>query len=157
MEQKILVPVDGSGTSSHALDVAAGLARTLHAQMVLAFVIDAGRAARLTFGEPALIDGAYDALRDEGEHVLAQAKSRVARLVPNASAIVAYGNPADEIEKMTEQVKATMVVMGSHGRTGLQHALMGSVAEGVIRSARVPVVVVPRERKRSEEREPLTA
>lgn len=157
MEQTLLVPVDGSRTSRHALDVAISLARTLNARMVLVFVIDAGRAARLTFGEPALIDGAYDALRDEGEHVLAEASARVAPLVPGTSKLLAYGNPADEIERMAEQVDATMIVMGSHGRSGLQHVLMGSVAEGVIRSAKVPVVVVPRERNHSKKSEPLSA
>jgi nucleotide-binding universal stress UspA family protein len=157
MEQKILVPLDGSQSSIRALDVAVNLARTLHARIVLAYVIDDAKAARLTFGEPALIDGAYDALRDDGERYLAEALARVASLVPKTTKILAYGNPADEINKMAKQVNATMIVMGSHGRTGLQHALMGSVAEGVIRNAAVPVVVVPGERVRAIDTERVSA
>ncbi len=151
-QQRILVPVDGSEYALNALDVASGLARALSAELLLCHVIDSSRAARLSFGVPALLDGCYDALRADGERYLADAASRAKRAVGNAEAILAYGDPSREIQTIAAQKHATMIVMGTHGRTGLVHLLMGSVAEGVTRAASVPVVVVPLKREGAGER-----
>ncbi|HEY9085873.1 MAG TPA: universal stress protein [Candidatus Tyrphobacter sp.] len=146
MNQKILVPLDGSNGSMRALDAALDLARSLHAEVLLAHVIDSAKAARLSFGEPALIDGCYDALRDDGKRILAEALARTRLAAANVSTILAYGNPTEELERIAVQANATMIVIGSHGRTGLSRLVMGSVAEGVVRIASVPVMVVPPER-----------
>ncbi len=143
MKQRILVPVDGSEGSLQALRSAIDLARTLNAEILLAHVIDSAKAARLSFGDPALIDGCYDVLNDDGKRLLAEAMVRVKPTIAAASTILAYGNPVEEIERIAVQSEATMIVMGTHGRTGLAHLVMGSVAEGVLRISPVPVMVVP--------------
>ncbi|MHB8432531.1 MAG: universal stress protein [Candidatus Tyrphobacter sp.] len=150
--QRILVPVDGSAFALGAVDVAIELARGLSAELLLCYVIDSGRAARLSFGDPALLDGCYDALRADGERYLADAVARVEAADGKATTILAYGDPSQEIQTIAAQKNATMIVMGTHGRTGLLHLLMGSVAEGVMRAASVPVVVVPPKREAAEER-----
>jgi len=53
------------------------------------------------------------------------------------------GIPYKEVVRMTEELDADLVVMGTHGRTGLKHLLLGSVAERVVRSSKVPVITVP--------------
>jgi nucleotide-binding universal stress UspA family protein len=53
------------------------------------------------------------------------------------------GTPADMIKKTCDEWEASLIVIGTHGRTGLSHILMGSVAERVIRHSPVPVLVVP--------------
>ncbi len=151
-QQRILVPVDGSEYALNAVDVASGLARALSAELLLCHVIDSGRAARLSFGEPALLDGSYEALRADGERYLADATARAKRAAQNATSILAYGDPSREIQTIAAQKDATMIVMGTHGRTGLRRLLMGSVAEVVMRAASVPVVAVPPKRDVARER-----
>ncbi len=153
MKGKILVPVDGSENSLRALDLAVELAGTAKANLELCAVVDTGRMARLSFGEPQLEGGAYEALNREAENDL---KSAVARAQTKGGGapdtVVACGDPATEIEAEAAKCGASMIVMGTHGRTGLQHLVMGSVAEGVVRHATVPVLVVPRRRdKKSTE------
>lgn len=150
MSDVILVAIDGSEYALRSLDVAIGLAQPAHAQLVLCSVIDSARAARLSFGEPALVDGCYDALRADSEYYIDQAMQRAALAHVKASSVIAYGDPANEIEKVAEQKHAGMIVMGTHGRTGLLHIVLGSVAEGVMRHASVPVVVVPPNRASAE-------
>lgn len=146
MKQRFLVPVDGSGYSLRALDVAAQLAKTMNAELVLCNVVDSGRAARLSLGDPGLVEGCYDALRADGAYYLDQALQRATLAKVDATTVLAYGDPSEEIEKLAAERGASMIVMGTHGRTGLLHLVMGSVAEGVMRHAGVPVVVVPPER-----------
>ncbi len=142
MKQKLLVPIDGSQPSLRGLDVAIGLARTMDADIVLVHVVDNTKVARLSYGEPSVVEPLFEELRQEGERYLAEAEAAIKSGIVTSSQ-VAYGNPADEIGKIASEIGASMIVMGSHGRTGLRHLLMGSVAEGVIRNAKVPVVIVP--------------
>ena len=57
--------------------------------------------------------------------------------------IILFGRPQDEIVKCAEDQKADLIIMGTHGRTGLAHFLVGSVAERVVRTSKVPVLTVP--------------
>ena len=151
MKSTILVPIDGSENSLRALDVAIELARAMKANLELCAVVDTARMAKLTFGEPQLEGGAYDALNGEAEMDLKTAVARLmARGIEKPDTLVACGDPATEIELQADRCGASMIVMGTHGRTGLQHLVMGSVAEGVMRRATVPVVVVPPQRDRKE-------
>jgi len=81
--------------------------------------------------------------RDHGEEALA----RLHDLIPEAfrgiwEAEVAAGQPAETIVRVARERNADLVVMGTHGRTGLQHVLLGSVAEKVVRLAPCPVLTV---------------
>jgi nucleotide-binding universal stress UspA family protein len=146
MNEKILVPVDGSEYSIRALDAAADLASTLHATLVICEVVDVNRAATMSFGEPQLVQGCIDALRVECEAGVKQAVERVTPRVAGVESRVATGNVVEEILKLATETGAKWIVMGSHGRTGLNRLLMGSVAEGVLRHAPVPVMIVPPQR-----------
>lgn len=146
MNQKILVPVDGSDYSIRALDAAADLASTLQATLVVGEVVDVNRAATMSFGEPQLVQGCLDALRVECDASVKQAVERVTPRVAGVESRVVTGNVVEEILKMATETGAKWIVMGSHGRTGLNRMLMGSIAEGVLRHSPVPVMIVPPER-----------
>lgn len=152
VKQTFLVPLDGSEHSLRAFDLAAELAASMQAELVLCHVVDSGRAARLSLGNPGLIEGCYDALCKDGEYYLRQGLQRASSAKVPATSVLVRGDPVEEIEKLAASKHAGMIVMGTHGRTGLLHLAMGSVAEGVMRHAKVPVVVVPPERPSSQQR-----
>jgi nucleotide-binding universal stress UspA family protein len=141
----ILVPVDGSEYSTRALDVAVWLARPLGAELVIGHVVDLARVAVMSGGQPQLVVGCLEELQAEGRRIVDEALARVKPYV-TASARIAQGSPVEEIERLASQITASFIVMGTHGRSGFNRAIMGSVAEGVARRAPVPVMIVPPER-----------
>ena len=127
MYRRILVPVDGSASADHALEHAIALAKAHAAALKIVFV-----------------DGVEEISRQIIE--VAAAKARNAGLQPESGLLVKL--PTEEIGGVILQEAgswtADLIVIGTHGRRGLAHALLGSVAERVIRAATVPVLVVRR-------------
>ena len=127
MYRRILVPVDGSASADHALEHAIALAKAHAATLKIVFV-----------------DGVEEISRQIIE--VAAAKARNAGLQPESGLLVKL--PTEEIGGVILQEAgswaADLIVIGTHGRRGLAHALLGSVAERVIRAATVPVLVVRR-------------
>jgi nucleotide-binding universal stress UspA family protein len=142
---RILVPVDGSEYSKRALDIALDLACALGAELVIVNVVDLARVAVMSGGQAQLVAGSFEELQDEGKRLVDEARARVAGRAPVTTHVV-EGSPVDEIEKLAGKLKVSYIVMGTHGRSGLNRAVMGSVAEGVARRAPVPVMIVPPER-----------
>lgn len=138
---KLLVPVDGSGCSLRALDAAVGFAADLRADVVICTVVNLAEAAILSGGESQLVPGCLETLQTNAETIAAEALARVGGRVDAKSRVV-EGNPVEEIERVADEIRAAFIVMGSHGHTGLKRAFVGSVAEGVLRRAPVPVMVV---------------
>lgn len=144
MYQRILVPIDGSATSERALQEAIGLAAG-KAQLRLVYAIE--EVYPLDAEGFAYID--YEALREAvrstGERTLAQAAEKVRRSGITAEAAlldVPGERVAGVIDKEALSWKADLIVIGTHGRSGLSRLLLGSVAEGVVRGASVPVLLV---------------
>lgn len=135
----ILVPTDFSEYSRQALSYAEILAKTFDAKIVLIHVIDTVSYAvteSVQWTEvyarlEATIQPMLDGLIREAE------KRGVA-----AESTLTQGVPYDQIVKTAENVNADLVVMATHGRTGMPHVLLGSVAERVLRLARCPVLTV---------------
>jgi nucleotide-binding universal stress UspA family protein len=138
----ILVPVDGSDCSRRALEVASSLAAKLDAAIVVFHALDLGRAAAMSGGEPQLVAGILEELRSESQRILSDAVKQVDGQVAISSR-AGEGAPVEEIERVADEISPSFVAIGSHGRTGLERLMMGSVAEGVVRAAPVPVMVVP--------------
>jgi nucleotide-binding universal stress UspA family protein len=138
----ILVPVDGSDCSMRALDFAVELASSLAAEIVVCHVLDLSRAAAMSGGAAQLVEESMELLRTEGKEILDRAVARAGAKV-RVSTRVPEGAPVEQIERLAAELPATFIVLGSHGRTGLDRLLMGSVAEGVVRAASVPAMVVP--------------
>ena len=130
----ILVPVDFSPYSMAALETACDLATRFQARLDV-----------LTVVEP-LPPSADMMLLNTFETVTQQSRDELANLViPNASLnvrkVVRIGYPAQVITDYAALEKIDLIVVGTHGRTGLSHLLMGSVAERVVRTAPCPVLV----------------
>jgi nucleotide-binding universal stress UspA family protein len=142
---KLLVPVDGSQPSLRALDAAVEFAVGLHAEIVVCHVVNLANVALLSAGEAQLLPGCLEELEDNGKAIVAEALARIGDRAP-ASTRTVEGEPVEEIERMAAEIRPAFIVMGSHGRTGLSRALVGSVAEGVLRRAPIPVMVVPSSR-----------
>ncbi len=143
--RQLLVPVDGSPASAKALDAAIGLARLDGGRLRLLHVIDEldyvnGFETPRTYREELV-----PLMRAEGERLLAQMRSRVwGKGVACDTALVesGAGRVCDHVAEQAGQVHADMIVLGSHGRRGLDRLLMGSDAEQIVRHSTVPVLVV---------------
>jgi nucleotide-binding universal stress UspA family protein len=138
----ILVPIDFSDHSLRALPYALGLAEMYGAEVKLLYV-----------SEPALqvSDMAWVGVDEEvlkGEHV-DDALDHLERIIRDhirsevtAQAVVRSGDAVDEIIQFAEEVDVDLIVMATHGRSGLAHILMGSTAEQIIRRASCPVLTL---------------
>ena len=137
---KILVPYDFSPHSEHALDWAIGLAEQYQARLELLHVIHI---------LPPVVDIAGDVYEHVEQAQLAAAQKHLETVLStkaDGSSVrfdsnVRRGVPFQTICDEAATHKADLIVMGSHGRTGLSHVFIGSVAERVIRHAPCPVLV----------------
>ena len=146
MYTRILVPVDGSPTSALGLDQAIGLAADEHARLRLLNVIDEGILLPAVYAYPSGDTGdVIDSLRISGKKALTAAAARAAkRGVDTESAqLESHLHPAsDAILAEARNWRADLIVMGTHGRRGLNRLILGSDAERVVREAPVPVLLV---------------
>ncbi len=140
--KKILVPVDFSPHSQEAIRYAADLAQkyegsiTLtHVYQPIAYSVPDG----LVFFTPNQLGELLEELNKRLEQTRAEAEQAGATKVDSK---MLQGVPSDEIAALAREGGFDLIVMGTHGRTGLRHALLGSVAERVVRSAPCPVLTV---------------
>lgn len=141
MFSHILVPIDGSDCSLEALETAARFAREQQARLTVCTVVDPAKAASMAFGEATIAAACLDALDEEGRTLVHDAASRIQPVWP-ADVAVLDGEPIDVIVDYAHRSEADLIIIGSHGRSGFQRLLLGSVAEGVVRNAGIPVLVV---------------
>lgn len=144
MYQRIFVPVDDSETSALALAEACKLAKEVGAAVRMVHVVDL---AQFGWGGAEFLDAAelQGSIREAGEQVLSQARTRAEALgvVPETAIIESWGDRiASVIMDDASKWGADLLVMGTHGIGGLMHLLLGSVAEGVLKIADVPVLLV---------------
>ena len=144
MYQRILVPVDGSATSLRALQEAIKMAGST-ARLRLVYVIE--DIYPLDAESYTYIDytALREALRHTGERVLVQAaeKARPTGALAETALLDGGGERvADVIGSDARNWPADLIVIGTHGRSGLSRLLLGSVAEGVVRSAPAPVLLI---------------
>jgi nucleotide-binding universal stress UspA family protein len=146
MYKKILVATDLTPASEPALKAALALAKTLGAQITALHVLDAPvESGRWFLPESPELIAFRAAIDREHETLHEQLAAQLASLAQgsvSASAIVRDGNPVDTIVGVADEIGADLVVVGTHGRRGLQHALLGSVAERVVRTANQAVLTV---------------
>lgn len=136
--QRVLVAIDGSEFSARALQAAAALATALGAQIGLVHVIDPSLV--IESGIP--VDQMWAALRREAQELLETAASTIPAH-PHPWRFLREGPPARETLASAREWHAQLIVLGTHGRSGVTRLLLGSTAEAVLRQAPCPVVVVP--------------
>jgi nucleotide-binding universal stress UspA family protein len=135
--QLILHPTDYSESSSYALQIAADLARQLQAKILILHVAETLGPENVTFGEATsqLEPASYRHRLEEDLRQRVPAPSGI-----SVEYILAAGDIIEEIESTAQKRACDLIVMGTHGRTGLSHLVMGSIAERVIRLAPCPVL-----------------
>ncbi len=144
MFHRILVPIDGSDAARHALERAIALARDQGAALRIIHVVDIGP---IYWAAPAGVDAAAveQALLQAGQELVAAGADQARRAgVPVETAVRETDDRriSDVIVDEARQQGADLIVMGTHGRHGLARLFLGSVADGVVRSAPVPVMLV---------------
>jgi nucleotide-binding universal stress UspA family protein len=146
MYKRILVAIDGSETSEHAFDTALQLARDNDAQLQPLYVVDNPLMAYDASGyDPEIL---RDASVEEGKRLLADALARMKHEnvagVPRIVDVAPVGEDISErIRISANEFNADLLVLGTHGRRGFKRLFLGSVAERVVRSASLPVLLVP--------------
>jgi nucleotide-binding universal stress UspA family protein len=134
--KSILHPTDFSKPSEYALRFACALARDYQARLVLVHVVE----PPVYYGELGM---AVPLPPDFNDHL----RARLAHLVPadsglSAETILVEGNASRDILRVAEEQHCDLIVLGTHGRTGLSRVLLGSVAEEVSRHAELPVLTL---------------
>jgi nucleotide-binding universal stress UspA family protein len=138
----ILVPIDFSVHSKNALKYAVPLAEKFAASLRLIYVVEPTiYPADLGFGQ-VVLPGVEDELREKGgEELQALIEKEIGARVP-ASWIVRTGNPHQEILREAEESNVDLIVVATHGHSGVEHMLFGSTADRIVRHARCPVLTV---------------
>jgi nucleotide-binding universal stress UspA family protein len=148
---RILAPTDFSKFSGFALEWAAYLAQTMKADLILLHVIpeEEGKIIREIIGEGAIahipMGVRQDVLEERKKKVQEQFDLDISREIKSAvkmEKVLQIGVPFLEIIRVAKEKDVDLIVMGTHGRTGLTHTLIGSVAEKVVHHAHCPVLTI---------------
>jgi nucleotide-binding universal stress UspA family protein len=133
--QHFLVPVDFSEYANQALDYAIALATKLQSRLTLLHVIYMPALAAGEIG-PYMTD-----IEAQARKAIEGNLQRVNDAGLEGTTMLVHGIPWQEIVQTAEDKLADLIIMGTHGRSGIQHVLLGSVAEKVVRLAPCPVLV----------------
>ena len=147
MISTILVPTDGSKTAQKAALCAVDLAKQLNASVIILSIID--QRSFMSQAVPAqrtprnLLEPLDDYLREAAEKYVGEIKKICDDNDVKSLTVVTTGHPVEKIIKEAKKSKADLIVIGSHGRSLLAAAVLGSVAYGIIHNdTKIPVLVV---------------
>jgi nucleotide-binding universal stress UspA family protein len=141
--KNILVPVDFSAEAQRVIDIAASIAKAFQARIWLVHV---------AAPDPDFVgfEAGPTYVREQRAEVLREEHSEIQALAAtlknsghDAAGLLVQGSTTETLLEEIDRLNADLVVMGSHGRTGLFKAFVGSVSEQVLRESRVPVLIVP--------------
>lgn len=125
-----MVPTDGSKNAQKAEDVAISIALNYQAKLMVVHIID----EKLIYP--------FEVLEEDGKKILERVTLKGKDQGVDIQQVLIVGNPTHDMAKIVEKTGADLVVIGSHGKSGLQKLLMGSVAENTIKTVKIPVLLV---------------
>ncbi len=140
--RRVLFPSDFSPGAESAARWAEALTRAFGAELVLLHVLDLSLAGLAGLPTQVAMMPAVDELIERVRAETAEEMSKLGARFPQARTIVREGPPRGTILHVASEVGADLIVMGTHGRSGLAHVLFGSVAEHVVRHSTIPVLTV---------------
>jgi nucleotide-binding universal stress UspA family protein len=135
---RILVAIDFSPHASNALEWARSLGDALGAKLILLHIIDAVADVNLEISGVAAAVAPLYVIREHAEKRMGKLNA----LIPDAETVVREASPRPAIVDAALELKCQMIVMGTHGHSGLEHLLLGSVADYVVRNSKVPVLTI---------------
>ena len=142
MFRTILVALDSSDAAQSALHHATELAQASGGSVILLNVIDVSKLLAVAGYETPYPTDAISMMREEGRSVIDESKRVCDAANVPVTPLVSEGDACDEILRVAEAHNADLIALGTHGRGGLPRLFLGSVAEGVLRRATVPVLIV---------------
>jgi len=138
--QKIVLATDGSEYSANVVKYAIELAKISEAKIYAIYVVDTGIFTSIPMD--VAWTNMYELLKQEGNVATNQVESEAMAANIEVESITVEGHPAEEIIKLAEDKSADIIVMGTLGKSGLDRFLLGSVAEKVSRTSKIPVMIV---------------
>lgn len=145
MFDRILIPTDGSDPARPAVEMAVGLAETHGAKLHVLYIVDQPTTVSGMGEGFSGLDDLLDALEERGHQATKAIVEQARERNIETTAAVRRGNPPDDILSYAEDNDIDVIVMGTHGRTGVKRALLGSVTENVVRHSEIPVLTVHRD------------
>lgn len=145
MFDHILIPTDGSKLSNPAVEMALQLAEIHDAALHVLYIVDQPVSVSGMGEGFSGLDDLLDALEEKGNQATKAIVEKAEKRDIETSAAVRRGNPHDDILNYAEDHDIDVIVMGTHGRTGIKRALLGSVTENVVRHSEIPVLTVHRD------------
>ncbi|MGZ6231727.1 MAG: universal stress protein [Syntrophales bacterium] len=149
MISKLLVPTDGSKAAQKAAVYAVDLAKQLKASVIVLSVIDkrsfTGQTVPSTETARHVIEPIEDYLKEAAEVYAGGLKKLCDKNGVQSKTVITAGHPVEDIVKEASRAKADLIIMGSHGKSALAAAVLGSVTYGVIhKETKIPVLIVKR-------------
>lgn len=130
MFKTILVPTDGSEYAERAEDIAISMASKYDARIVGVYVMD----EKLIYP--------YEVLEDEGKSILKNLSEKAKKENVVVDEIIVFGDPRKDLRTISKKMNSDIIVIGTHGKKGLEKLLLGSVAENILKSVDIPVLLV---------------
>lgn len=145
MFDRVLIPTDGSDPVRPAVEMALDLAGAHDATLHVLYIVDQPTTVSGMGEGFSGLDDLLDALEKQGQQATKAVVEQASERDIETTAAVRRGNPHDDILSYAEDNEIDVIVMGTHGRTGVKRALLGSVTEDVVRHSDIPVLTVHRD------------
>ncbi len=125
-----MVPTDGSEFAARSEDIAIEIAKKFNSTLVVVHVID----DKLIYP--------FEVLEDEGKSILKKVREKAEKEELTIEEVLLVGSPTHDMEKIVKKTESDLVVIGTHGKTGLEKLILGSVAESALKTVKAPVLLV---------------
>ena len=128
--ERIMIPTDGSKFADRSEDVAMEIAKKFNSTVIAVHIID----EKLIYP--------FEVLEDEGKSILKKVKDKAEKEDLAIEDVLIVGSPIHDMAKIVKKTKSDLVVIGTHGKTGLEKLILGSVAENALKTVQVPLLLV---------------
>ena len=125
-----MIPTDGSKFAARSEDVVMEIAKKFNSTVVAVHIID----DKLIYP--------FEVLEDEGKSILKKVRERAEKEDLAIEEVLIVGSPIHDMAKIVKKTKSDIVVIGTHGKTGLEKLILGSVAESALKTVQVPLLLV---------------
>ena len=136
--KKILIPTDGSKANERAVEKGLSLARLVGAKAKILYVVDTSTFRDIPPDE--MITNVTGRMESQGDDILSKIEDRAEEMGVETERSIQKGHPAEVI--IDESSEHDIIVIGTHGRSGLSKLLVGSTTEKVVRHSKCPVLVI---------------
>lgn len=125
-----MIPTDGSKFAARSEDVAMEIAKKFNSTVVAVHIID----DKLIYP--------FEVLEDEGKSILKKVRERAEKEDLAIEEVLIVGSPVHDMAKIVKKTRSDIVIIGTHGKTGLEKLILGSVAESALKTVQVPLLLV---------------